>query len=95
MPYVVFGSLLLPFLEHAMEVRDEALLKRAAAFVDDAIQNARKDAMLGTLIVIEVGEWLNRFAEADVFGKLLRDSSPRIIRYVPGLAAQRAAMRGQ
>jgi hypothetical protein len=57
-PYIVFGSLLIPTLETALEAADLRSILSICAFLEDAAESARKDTGLETLVKIEVGEWL-------------------------------------
>src|SRR5216683_1197719 len=56
--YVVFGSLLIPVLENALNANDLKVILRICAFLEEASVSARRDGMLEALIQVEIGEWL-------------------------------------
>src|ERR1700712_1494436 len=58
LPYVVLGSLLLPFLDIALSTGDLKHTLRTCAFLEEASVSAKRDRALQNLIRTEVGEWL-------------------------------------
>ncbi len=94
-PYVVFGSVLIPALDHALEAGDLASILRLCAFLEEVAEAAEEDLGLRSLLQVEVGEWLGRVENEAALAPWLGEETGRICRYVPGLATQRAAMRGE
>jgi hypothetical protein len=93
--YVVFGSLLIPVLENALNSGDLKVILRICAFLEEASVSAGYDGALGTLIQIEIGEWLGWTSFEDQVSPWLGPETKRICGYVPGLATQRLALREQ
>jgi hypothetical protein len=94
LPYVVFGSFLIPVLETALEDRDTESIRSVCAFLEEAATSAGTDAALEQLLLIEIGEWLSGTRwEAEVVPSL-GEQTKRICRYVPGLATQRNLFKG-
>jgi hypothetical protein len=93
LPYVVFGSFLIPILETALEAHDAGRVTSICAYIEEAATNASTDARLEALLRVEIGEWLSGTAlEAEV-APYLGEKTKRISRYVPGLATQRISLR--
>jgi hypothetical protein len=91
--YLVFGSVLIPALEKAVEAGDLASILRICAFLEDAAKAAEEDLGLRSLLQVEVGEWLGVVANEASLAPWLGEKTRRICGYVPGLATQRAALR--
>ena len=88
-PYVIFGSLLIPALEQALEAHDLATILKICAFLEDASVDAASDPKLALLIQTEFGEWLAWAANEDLLAPWLGPETKRLCSYVPGLATQR------
>ena len=56
--YVIFGSLLIPVLENALNEGDLKVILRICSFLEEASESSRHDGMLEALIQVEIGEWL-------------------------------------
>jgi len=56
LPYVVFGSELIPHLETALDRGDLRLIVSLCAFLEDAADASRNDISLETLLKVEIGE---------------------------------------
>ena len=93
LPYVVFGSILIPTLEDALARADLATILPICAFLEDAAESARKDSGLETLLRVEIGEWLAGMDNEASLTPWLGSETKRICRYVPGLATQRRALK--
>jgi hypothetical protein len=93
--YVVFGSLLIPALEKALEAGDLKVILRICAFLEEASESSRRDGGLETLIQVEIGEWLSSTPFEEQISPWLGAETKRVCRYVPGLATQRLALRKQ
>jgi hypothetical protein len=91
--YLVFGSVLIPALEHALAVGDLGQILPICAFLEDVAVAARKDGRLESLLQVEVGEWLGGTATEASLAPWLGTETKRICRYVPGLATQRIALQ--
>ena len=91
--YVVFGSLLVPTLEAALERRDLRTILTICAYLEDASESAGTDSRLHDLIRIEIGEWLGVAANEEVLSPWLGAETKRICGYVPGLATQRRTLK--
>jgi hypothetical protein len=93
--YVVFGSLLIPVLENALNVGNLKLILRICAFLEEASESSRHDGGLEALIQIEIGEWLGFTSFEEQVSPWLGPETKRVCRYVPGLATQRLDLRKQ
>ena len=93
LPYVVFGSVLLPALEDGLAQGDLATILPICAFLEDAAMSARSDSGLKSLLRIEIGEWLGGMDNEAFLTPWLGQETKRICRYVPGLATQRRALQ--
>jgi hypothetical protein len=91
--YIVFGSVLIPALEEALAAADLGCILPICAFLEDVAEATQKDIALETLLQVEVGEWLGGAANETLLAPWLGTETKRICRYVPGLAAQRRALR--
>jgi hypothetical protein len=89
LPYVVFGDILVPSLEGAVDSGDASMISAICEYLEDAADS--EDQRLENLIGVEVGEWLGFAANADRLSPFLGEKTKRICGYVPGLAAQRRA----
>lgn len=94
-PYIVFGSVLLPVLEKAMDAGDLGTILPICAFLEDVAEAADRDVGLNTLLRVEVGAWLKRVHNEASLSPWLGSKTKRICRYVPGLATQRIALRAE
>lgn len=94
-PYLVFGSLLIPSLEAALERHDLKTILTICAYLEDAAESARDDAGLRELLRVEVGEWLGGMANEELLAPWLGTETKKVCRYVPGLAAQRREIPAQ
>ena len=92
LPYVVFGDILVPSLEVALNSGNASMISALCEYHEDAA--ASEDAGLENLIRIEVGEWLGFAANADQLAPFMGEETKRICGYVVGLATQRRALRG-
>jgi len=93
MPYIVFGSVLLPALEEALSTRNLGRILPICAFLEDAAEAAGEDPDLRQLLRVEVGEWLAGAADELALWPWLGEETKRVCEYVPGLATQRRALR--
>ena len=93
LPHIIFGSLLIPFLEIALETGDLKHILRTCAFLEEASESARSDNGLRSLIQIEIGEWLSRTPLEEKIAPWLGSETKRIANFVPGLATQRLNIR--
>lgn len=93
LPYMVFGSVLLPALEDGLALGDLATILPICAFLEDAAVFARSDSGLESLLRIEVGEWLGGIDNEAFLTPWLGSETKRICRYVPGLATQRRTLQ--
>jgi hypothetical protein len=94
-PYLVFGSVLLPALEHALAAGDLGQILPISAFLEDVAEAAEQDPRLKDLLQVEVGDWLGGIANEPSLSPWLGTRTKRICRYVPGLASQRTALRAE
>ena len=92
LPYVVFGSLLIPVLETALENRDTERVRPICAFLEEAAVNAGTDPGLEQLLRVEIGEWLSGTQLEAEAASSLGDQTKRVCRYVSGLALQRISL---
>jgi hypothetical protein len=93
--YIVFGSVLVPALASALNAGDVATILPICGFLEEASIAARADARLGTLIQIEIGEWLGWTPNEDGISPWLGPETKRICNYVEGLASQRLRLRDE
>jgi hypothetical protein len=89
LPYVVFGSFLIPVLETALESQDVERVGSICAYLEEVASNAKTDAGLEQLLRVEIGEWLGGTAQEQEIAPYLGEQTTRICRYVPGLAKGR------
>jgi hypothetical protein len=92
-PYIVFGSVLLPALEHGLEEGDLGTILPICAFLEDAAESAQSDNNLEVLLRIEVGKWLGWMDNEAYLTPWLGEATKRICGYVPRLATQRRTLR--
>lgn len=92
-PYVVFGSLLIPALEEALEACDLGRILPFCAFLEDAAEAARTNTKLEELLHIEIGEWLGATSYAPLIAPWLGVETKRICAYIPGIATQPLELR--
>jgi hypothetical protein len=95
LPYVVFGVLLIPALENALNAGDLKVILRICAFLEEASESSRHDGGLAELIHIEIGDWLGFTSFEEQISPWLGPETKRVCGYVPGLATQRLALRKQ
>jgi hypothetical protein len=88
----VFGSVLVPALESALERRDLGTMLRICAFLEDAAESAASDRRLKDLIQTEFGEWLGAAGHEDL-SPWLGAETKRICGYGPGQAMQRKSLK--
>jgi hypothetical protein len=88
-PNILFGSLLIPALEQALEAHDLANILKICAFLEDTSIAAATDPKLASLIKTEFAEWLGWAANEDLLAPWLGAETKRLCGYVPGLATQR------
>ena len=93
LPYVVFGSFLIPVLETALEDRDTDRITSICTFLEDAASSAVSDVALEQLLLVEVGEWLEGTKWENEIASSLGEQTKRVCRYVPGLATQRISLK--
>ncbi|WP_263379030.1 DUF7674 family protein [Granulicella paludicola] len=92
--YVIFGSLLVPFLESAIARGDKETLRQGCNFLEQISADSRQDLALENLIGVEIGEWLEFVCGESVIASLLGEETKRVCNYVPGLATQRRMLKG-
>ena len=95
LPYVVFGSFLIPVLEAALEDHDAERVTSICAYLEEAATNASTDAGLEQLLRVEIGEWLSGTQWETEIATSLGEQTKRVCRYVPGLATQRNLLRNE
>lgn len=95
LPYVIFGSLLIPALENGLTNADTAFVSSMCLFIEKASQTARSDLRLANLLSVEIGEGLGQTPREDQVAPFLGPETKRICRYVPGLAIQRWRLRAE
>ena len=93
LPYVVFGSFLIPVMERALEAHDYLRIEAICGYLEEAAVSAGHDAGLSLLLRVEIGEWLNGTSWENDLSASLGEETKRICRYVPGLGTQRAMRR--
>lgn len=95
LPYVVFGSFLIPLMETALESQDVERVRLICAYLEEVASSASTDAGLEGLLRVEIGEWLSGTRwEAEV-EPYLGDQTKRMCRYVSGLATQRNTLKAE
>jgi hypothetical protein len=95
LPYVVFGSFLIPLMETALESQDVERVRSICAYLEEVASSASIDAGLETLLRVEIGEWLSGTQwEAEV-EPYLGEQTKRRCRYVSGLATQRNSLKAE
>src|ERR1700722_9531373 len=77
-PYLAFGSVLIPALDHALEAGDLALILRICAFLEDVAEAAEEDLGLRSLLQIEVGKWLGRVKNEASLAPWLGEKTKRV-----------------
>ena len=92
LPYVVFGDILVPSMEAALNSGDTSMISALCEYLEDAA--ASEDTRLENLLGVEVGEWLGFAVNADQLSPFMGEKTKQICGYVPGLAAQRRALKG-
>jgi len=93
--YLVFGSILIPAFERALDDENNALTESIGSFLEKAARSSKDDARLAELITVEVGEWLAGTTQEARAVQFLGPETKRICRYVPGLATQRQQLRAE
>lgn len=93
--YTVFGALLIPVLENALNMGDLKVVLRICAFLEEASEHSQNDGMLKDLIHIEIGEWLSSTSYEEQISPWLGQETKLICGYVPGLATQRLELSEQ
>lgn len=95
LPYVVFGSFLIPQMEAALTSHDFERVRSICAYLEEVASSASTDAGLQNLLKVEIGEWLSGTQwEAEV-EPYLGDETKRRCRYVSGLATQRNLLKAE
>ncbi len=95
LPYVVFGTFLIPVIETALKSKDVERVKSICAFLEEVASSASTDAGLEGLLRVEIGEWLSGTQwEAEVEPYLGEQTKHRC-RYVSGLATQRNSLKAE
>jgi hypothetical protein len=92
MPYVVFGTVLIPVLEEALENGNLGVILPVCAFLEDAAEASRKDVKLKNLLKVEIGKWLGGVAHEERLTPWLGQQTRQVCGYVPGLATQRITL---
>jgi hypothetical protein len=93
--YIIFGSILMPDLEQALESGELASILKICAFLEDIAEAAEEDRGLKSLLQVEVGEWLGGTVHEASLTPWLGARTKQICGYVPGLATQRIALRAE
>ena len=95
LPYVVFGSFLIPVMESALEGQDVVRIRSICAFLEEVASSASTNAGPEGLLRVEIGEWLSGTRwEAEV-EPYLGEQTKRRCRYVSGLATQRNSLKAE
>ena len=89
LPYVIFGSFLIPVLESALENHDAEQVASICSYLEEVAISAGTDAGLEMLLRVEIGEWLESTPWETKIASSLGEHTKRVCRYVPGLATQR------
>jgi hypothetical protein len=92
-PPKVFRSVLIPALEEALSTANLGRILPITAFLEDVADASRNDVRLEELLRNEIGEWLGTAANEAYLAPWLGEETKRICGFVPGLAAQRRALR--
>ncbi len=95
LPYIVFGGLVMPSLEAALERQDLGAILPLCAYLEDVAVSAKADRALENLFIVEVGEWLGWAAHEELLSAWLGAETKRLCGYVPGLATQRREIEAQ
>jgi hypothetical protein len=95
LPYVVFGSFLIPVMETALEDYDAERVRSICDYLEEVAVNASTDADLEQLLRVEIGEWLSGTPWEAAVATSLGEETKRICRYVPGLATQRTLLKDE
>jgi hypothetical protein len=90
---IVFGSVLIPYLEAALEASDLRKILTICAFLEDVAHAAKADISLETLLRTEIGAWLGGMAHEERLTPWLGTETKQICGYVPGLATQRLRLK--
>jgi hypothetical protein len=93
LPYVVFGSFLIPQIETALESQDVKRVKSICAYLEEVASSANTDSGLETLIRVEIGEWLSGTRWDAEVEPYLGEKTKRRCRYVSGLETQRNSLK--
>ena len=93
LPYVVFGSFLIPVMETALEDQNDERVRSICAYLEEAAVSASKDAGLEQLLRVEIGEWLSGTHWEVELAPSLGEKTKRICQYIPGLASQRISLK--
>jgi hypothetical protein len=95
LPYVVFGTFLIPVMETALESQDTDRVRSICAYLEEVASNASTDAGLETLLRVEIGAWLSGTRWEAEIAPYLGEQTKRRCRYVSGLATQRTSLRAE
>jgi hypothetical protein len=95
LPYVMFGSFLIPVMETALEDSNAERVKSICAYLEEVAVDASTDAGLEQLLSVEIGEWLSGTPLEARIDTSLGEETKRICRYVPGLATQRTLLKDE
>jgi hypothetical protein len=91
--YTVFGSILVPVLQEALNRGELTTIVPICAFIEDVAVSAQEDPRLESLVRIEVGEWLGWVENEELLSPWLGSETKRLCQYVPGLPTQRRSLR--
>ena len=92
MPYIVFGSFLIPVIETALEDHDAERVRSICAYLEEVTVSASTDADLEQLLRVEIGEWLSGMPSEAEVATYLGEQPKRIRRHVHWSATQRVAL---
>jgi hypothetical protein len=95
LPYVVFGSFLIPLMETALESQDVERVRSICAYLEEVASSASTDAELEALLRVEIGEWLSGTQFEAEIEPYLGEQTRRICRYLSGLATQRNSLKAE
>lgn len=93
LPYVLFGSFLIPAMETALEAQDNERVRSICAYLEEVAASASNDAGLDQLLRVEIGEWLSGTQWELELAPSLGEETKRICGYVSGLASQRISLK--
>jgi hypothetical protein len=93
--YVVFGSILVPALQEALNQGELKTIVPICAFLEDVAVSAQEDPRLESLVRVEVGEWLGWVENEDLLSPWIGSETKRLCQYVPGLPTQRHTLRAE